>query len=25
LKGKVFSDVWLEGKAGIVYKGVWHV
>ncbi|MFA5100469.1 MAG: diaminopimelate epimerase [Candidatus Omnitrophota bacterium] len=25
LKGNVFSDVWLEGKAGIVYKGVWHV
>jgi diaminopimelate epimerase len=25
LKNKVFSDVWLEGKAGIVYKGVWYV
>jgi diaminopimelate epimerase len=25
LKGNSFSDVWLEGKAGIVYKGVWYV
>lgn len=25
LKGNKFSDVWLEGKASIVYKGVWHV
>ncbi|MFA6384753.1 MAG: diaminopimelate epimerase [Candidatus Omnitrophota bacterium] len=25
LKGNVFSDVWLEGKAAIVYKGVWYV
>ena len=25
LTGNKFSDVWLEGKACIVYKGVWHV
>jgi diaminopimelate epimerase len=25
LKGKAFSDVWLEGRATIVYKGVWYV
>jgi diaminopimelate epimerase len=25
LKGTVFSDVWLEGKAAIVYKGVWMI
>ncbi|HQJ15089.1 MAG TPA: diaminopimelate epimerase [Candidatus Omnitrophota bacterium] len=25
VQGDKFSDVWLEGKAGIVYKGVWHV
>jgi diaminopimelate epimerase len=25
LKGNSFSDVWLEGKASVVYKGVWHV
>jgi diaminopimelate epimerase len=25
LQGEKFSDVWLEGKAGIVYKGVWYV
>ena len=25
LKGNRFCDVWLEGKAAIVYKGVWYV
>jgi diaminopimelate epimerase len=25
LQGKKFFDVWLEGKATIVYKGVWYV
>jgi diaminopimelate epimerase len=25
LQGNVFSDVWLEGKAAVVYKGVWYV
>jgi diaminopimelate epimerase len=25
LKGNTFSGVWLEGKATIVYKGVWYV
>jgi len=25
LQGRVFSDVRLEGKACVVYKGVWHV
>jgi len=25
LDGAAFSDVWLEGRANVVYKGVWYV